>query len=172
MNEKAAVTPAEILEYKRQALEVCRKGGYYLNPDDSFTDALIEGILKNRKRYGYDNCPCRLAVNDRQKDLDIICPCYYRDDDVSEFGACYCGLYVSKEVFDKKLPIHSIPERRPKTKKGTPEPAVKGASGSLQISHTVWRCNVCGYLCARDTPPDTCPVCKASRDRFQVFLEK
>ena len=35
----------------------------------------------------------------------------------------------------------------------------------------VWRCRVCGYLCAREGPPDVCPVCKAREERFELFWE-
>jgi len=33
----------------------------------------------------------------------------------------------------------------------------------------VWRCRVCGYLCARERPPAVCPICKATSDRFEAF---
>ncbi|HAF95460.1 MAG: hypothetical protein A2X34_09965 [Elusimicrobia bacterium GWC2_51_8] len=33
----------------------------------------------------------------------------------------------------------------------------------------VWRCKVCGYLCAKETPPLRCPICKADKDRFEGF---
>jgi len=33
----------------------------------------------------------------------------------------------------------------------------------------VWRCVVCGYLCARKSPPPVCPICKAKKDRFEEF---
>jgi ferredoxin-thioredoxin reductase catalytic chain len=29
---------------------------------------------------------------------------------------------------------------------------------------------VCGYLCARNEPPEICPVCKAKKDRFERFI--
>jgi ferredoxin-thioredoxin reductase catalytic chain len=29
---------------------------------------------------------------------------------------------------------------------------------------------VCGYLCAREEPPGTCPICKAEKDRFERFM--
>ena len=38
------------------------------------------------------------------------------------------------------------------------------------LSYPVWRCRVCGYLCARDNPPETCPICKAGKDRFERFM--
>jgi rubrerythrin len=34
----------------------------------------------------------------------------------------------------------------------------------------VWRCRVCGYLCARDDPPELCPICKAKKERFERFI--
>ena len=39
------------------------------------------------------------------------------------------------------------------------------------VALPVWRCKVCGYLCARDSPPEVCPICKAKKDRFEVFIE-
>ncbi len=63
--------------------------GYHLNPDAEFARELVKGLLINEKRYGYWNCPCRLAYGEKEKDLDIICPCDYRDADVTEYGSCY-----------------------------------------------------------------------------------
>jgi len=34
----------------------------------------------------------------------------------------------------------------------------------------IWRCVVCGYLCAREGPPEICPICKAKKDRFERFI--
>ena len=90
-----------------------KQGGYNLNPDKEFVRGLAKGLLVNERRYGYQACPCRLAADDKFQDLDIICPCYYRDADVTEFGACYCALYVSKAVCKGEQELSSIPERRP-----------------------------------------------------------
>lgn len=38
------------------------------------------------------------------------------------------------------------------------------------IKIPVWRCKVCGYLCAREKPPEVCPICKVKKDRFERFL--
>jgi len=91
--------------------------GRYLNPDKDIVNALVDGILTNKERYGYHSCPCRMAANDKDWDKDIICPCVYCDPDVVEYGACYCGLYVSEECAKgvKTVPEH-IPERRPSEK--------------------------------------------------------
>ena len=53
--------------------------GYFINPDKEFVETLIENIEVNKDRYGYGACPCRLASGDKTKDLDLICPCDYRD---------------------------------------------------------------------------------------------
>jgi len=64
-------------------------GSYHLNPDIGFTKELTAGLLANEKRYGYWACPCRLASGNKAEDLDIICPCDYRDTDLLEYDACY-----------------------------------------------------------------------------------
>ncbi len=143
--------------------------GYHLNPDVDFTKGLIKGLLVNEKRYGYWSCPCRLASGEKSKDIDIICPCDYRDPDLSEYGMCYCGLYVSKNILEGKEEIKPIPERRPTIKERKKKP-IKPDTGFSTLSKTVWRCKVCGYLCARDEPPEVCPICKAKKDRFEKFI--
>jgi len=185
-------------------------GGYRLNPDLDFTKNLIRGLLKNERRYGYRACPCRLAAGKKDQDLDIICPCDYRDPDLDEFGACYCALYVSDDVATGRKKIAGpVPERRPPRAERSAERAVKtipaapGAGslpvwvagpvpeqrspraersaaqavktipvtpGGSRLPLPVWRCRVCGYLCAREQPPGICPICKATRERFERFI--
>jgi ferredoxin-thioredoxin reductase catalytic subunit len=144
--------------------------GYYLNPDKEFAKALISGLITNRKRYGYSSCPCRLASGNKEDDIDIICPCDYRDQDVNEYGACYCALYVSRAIADREKDAASIPERRPpaEERKAGKAGNFRGAVSSLP--YPVWRCKVCGYLCARENPPEICPICKARHDRFERFM--
>ena len=143
-------------------------GGYHLNSDIDFTKDLIKALLVNEKRYGYWACPCRLADGNRSDDLDIICPCDYRDPDLNEFGACYCALYVAQDVLDGKKELGSIPERRPSKEEREKMSNVGGSTSNL--SKPVWRCKVCGYLCARDEPPEVCPICKVKKDRFEKFM--
>jgi ferredoxin-thioredoxin reductase catalytic chain len=50
------------------------------------------------------------------------------------------------------------------------QPDVPGATPGGKLSLPVWRCKVCGYLCARGDPPDICPICKAKQDRFEKFM--
>ncbi len=73
----------------RQLDEDVEAGAYHLNPDREWTKGLVKGLLTNLERYGYQACPCRLASGDKQQDLDIICPCDYRDPDLQDYGACY-----------------------------------------------------------------------------------
>ena len=90
--------------------------GYFFNGDKTRVFQLLEGLLDNRDRYGYMCCPCRLAANDRDWDRDIICPCAYREPDISEYGSCYCGLYVSREWNEASIPHSYVKERRPPEK--------------------------------------------------------
>ena len=86
--------------------------GYLLNPDVDFVMDLMEGLVTNERRYGYLACPCRLAEGVRAEDLDIICPCDYRDPDLLDYGACYCALYVSDAVARGERELDPVPERR------------------------------------------------------------
>lgn len=158
-----------------------KDNGYFLCPDQQLFTDLIDGLAKNTTRYGYGSCPCRVASGVKKYDVDIICPCEYRDADVDEFGMCYCGLFVSEKIQNNPSQLGPIPERRPQEiidaalmaaekepgeSKGVKrQPDTKKKPGSV----TVWRCTVCGYLCARDLPPPICPICKAKAERFEVF---
>jgi ferredoxin-thioredoxin reductase catalytic chain len=146
-----------------------KSGGYIINPDDEFTLSLAEGLLTNEERYGYQACPCRLASGSIEDDRDMICPCDYRDADLSDYGACYCALYITGEVAAGAKKLSSIPDRRLFEKEKIKKPAASGAPNK-ELPYPVWRCKVCGYLCARDNPPGVCPVCKAKSDRFERFM--
>ncbi len=140
--------------------------GYHLNPDKPFVMGIVRGLLTNMERFGYQACPCRLPSGIRDEDLDIICPCDYRDDDLAEFGACYCALYVSEAVAKGEAQLRPVPERRHAKRRES----FASATNIQKLSKPVWRCRVCGYLCARDEPPEVCPICKASKDRFERFI--
>ncbi len=86
--------------------------GYFFNNDTNMVMALLESLLVNKKRYGYMACPCRLASGDYEQDKDILCPCAYREEDVREYGACFCGLYLSRECKESCAPTPVVPERR------------------------------------------------------------
>ncbi|MEM3578345.1 MAG: ferredoxin-thioredoxin reductase catalytic domain-containing protein [Candidatus Bathyarchaeia archaeon] len=163
-------------EIRRRAESDAKTHGYYLNPNEEFLKELLEGLKRNEERYGYPSCPCRLASGKFELDRDIICPCDYRDIDVEEFGACYCALYVRKDVFEGKTPISPVPERRPIAKqvkaygssaetiaeKPREEPVAEAHGAKMKL----WYCKQCGYVVYREEPPYICPICKAKKELF------
>jgi ferredoxin-thioredoxin reductase catalytic subunit len=158
-----------------------KENEYYVCPDVQLFNDLIDGLATNTIRYGYGSCPCRVASGVKKYDVDIICPCEYRDADVDEFGMCYCGLFVNEKIKNNPSEMGSIPERRPreiidaalaatKTKQSTSAESSTPAKPRENISSIkIWRCTVCGYLCARGLPPPICPICKAKSERFEQF---
>ena len=170
MSNEINVTDIEVDRLYAKLDREAKQSGYHLNPDIEFTKELVYGLLVNEKRYGYLSCPCRLSSENKAEDLDIICPCDYRDPDLNKYDTCYCGLYVSKLVADGEKEIGRIPERRPtaEERKEITRKNTDFSGGTL--SYPVWRCKVCGYLCARNEPPGVCPVCKAEKERFERFI--
>ncbi len=81
--------PAEVMELYRSQNEQAETSGYHLNPDMEETLFLVNGLAENQKRYGYMLCPCRVGEGVEAEDLDIICPCDYRDPDLDDYGTCY-----------------------------------------------------------------------------------
>lgn len=100
----------------RQLQQINEAKGYFFNRDSETTRFLLDSLLKNKERYGYMCCPCRLAQEDAVADQDIICPCVYRERDIEEFGSCYCQLYVSRAWNDSTREKVYVPERRPEDK--------------------------------------------------------
>lgn len=150
----------------RNSIEKTNAGrGYYLNPDLTFVDSLLDGLLENEDRYGYQACPCRLASGNKEKDFDLICPCDYRDDDLAEYGACYCALYVNEQIYEGKKEAGPVAERRI-----LPVAKEKPIESWSDLAYPVHRCKVCGYLMAKDHPPTKCPICGVGAERFEVFI--
>jgi ferredoxin-thioredoxin reductase catalytic subunit len=179
------MTPITIEQARKRAESDAKTFGYYLVPDPDLLQGFLEGLKINEERYGYPSCPCRLASGKFEYDRDIICPCDYRDPDVAEFGACYCRLYVNKEVYEGKTELPAVPERRPlekqsrvyvaaavpkETKIGAEEKAVvvskEEPKAVSEPKPKLWYCKQCGYVVYRDEPPYVCPICKAKRELF------
>lgn len=171
MKDNLYLNNQEVNGFYKKLKEETEKYGYNLNPDFEFTKDLLRSILINKKRYGYGSCPCRLASGNKEEDLDIICPCDYRDPDLNEYDACYCGLYVSGAIL-KGEELKPIPERRPAPEdRKKPKAEIKSEVGIIStLTLPVWRCKVCGYLCAREEPPEVCPICKVGKERFERFI--
>lgn len=107
------MTPEELYETLRKIQE---PKGYFFNRDREWVMDIMKSLIKNRERYGYMSCPCRLASGKRELDKDIICPCAYREADLEEYGSCYCGLYVTRDWNEGKIEHRYVPERRPPEK--------------------------------------------------------
>jgi ferredoxin-thioredoxin reductase catalytic chain len=178
-------TPEEV---RKRTEADAKTYGYYLTPQPELLQAFLEGLKTNEDRYGYPLCPCRLASGDFEYDRDIICPCDYRDPDVSEYGACYCRLYVNKKVYEtKNLP--EVPERRPIEKQtrayGAQAISKQAPTGEMQqkqptqtgkveaaVKKKLWYCKQCGYVVFREDPPYICPICKAKKEMFAEIESK
>ena len=93
--------------------QVAEKNNWILNKDKRTLNELIDGLVNNKKSYGYQSCPCRLASGKRDLDRDLICPCDYAPKDIKEFGVCYCNLYMRLNFYDKGRDYLNVPERRP-----------------------------------------------------------
>jgi ferredoxin-thioredoxin reductase catalytic chain len=179
-----------IEQVRKRAEADARTYGYYLIPDADLLQAFLEGLKVNEERYGYPSCPCRLATGKFEIDRDIICPCDYRDPDVIAFGACYCRLFVSKEVYEGKKELPLVPERRPlalqaraygiagQPAEAAPAAAVKPAEEKEELAEVtigkkkLWYCKQCGYVVFREEPPYVCPICKAKKEFFAEIKTK
>ena len=158
-----------IKEIEAELIAQAEQDGYTLNPDREMLEDIIEGLAINEEKLGYWSCPCRIASGDRLADFDIICPCEYRDPDLEEYGRCYCALYVNQKYIDAGMPTDPIPERRPETDVVEESQDAEDSAHKSEGEIKVWRCQVCGYLCARSEPPRICPICRAKQERFEKF---
>ena len=99
---------------KEYVNKVSQKNSWILNKDPEAFEDLIKGLVDNKKYYDYQSCPCRLASGNRDLDRDVICPCDYASDDVKEYGACYCNLYLRSDFYEAiNEEFVVVPERRP-----------------------------------------------------------
>ncbi|HMB31899.1 MAG TPA: ferredoxin-thioredoxin reductase catalytic domain-containing protein [Desulfohalobiaceae bacterium] len=106
----------QVNEFYEKLKKIQEPKGYFFNKDQDMVMDLLESLLINKERYGYTSCPCRLSAGQYELDKDIICPCVYSGPDIKEYGSCYCGLYVSREWNEGKIPHVFVPERRPEEK--------------------------------------------------------
>lgn len=155
----------KIEAYVEKLRKEAAESGYTLTADSEMLWDLAEGLLTNEERYGSPFCPCRLIDGSPEENLDLICPCDYRDVDLAEYGACFCALYLTEEVLKEGGPKVQVPERRGKTSRPVPPEMVPASSEEMM---PVWRCKVCGYLSANPYPPQRCPICKAQKERFEA----
>lgn len=74
-----------------------RNGDFKINPDKEWITNLAKGVLNNQSRKGLKFCPCRMTLEDRDKDIKLICPCNFKAQKVwQKKGECWCKLYLKK----------------------------------------------------------------------------
>lgn len=76
---------------------------------------LIEWLRRNDKPFS-EELTDYLFSEKPIAELEKNEPCWYRKPDIDEYGACFCALYVSKEVAEGKRSPDFVPERRPPEK--------------------------------------------------------
>ena len=73
------------------------KNDFMLNSDEEMVVMVIDGVLINEEQCGLKLCPCRLRDGTRKRDLELICPCNFKAQDVWENeGRCWCGLFIKR----------------------------------------------------------------------------
>lgn len=66
-----------------------------INPDKEWVTRLAKGVLNNQARKGLKFCPCRMTLDDKEKDLKLICPCnFILQKTWKEKGECWCKLFL------------------------------------------------------------------------------
>jgi ferredoxin-thioredoxin reductase catalytic chain len=175
-------------QVRKRAEADAKTYGYFLTPQEDLRQMFFEGLKTNEERYGYPLCPCRLSSGNFEFDRDIICPCDYRDPDVAQYGACYCRLYVNKQVYESQN-LPEVPERRPMEKQqrayrtqaaphaqqvapGTTMEKPPAQTQAAPVKKKLWYCKQCGYVVFREDPPYVCPICKAKKEMFAEIENK
>jgi rubrerythrin len=79
---------------------------------------------------------------------------------------------VDDDIASGNKPTEPIPERR-ELERGdkTIDSSSNDAELITRLKVNIWRCPVCGYLCAKEKPPPKCPICGVSSDRFELLIK-
>jgi len=81
----------------RMAERYAEVSGLALQPDQAQLDYVLDGLARNLMEHGKPYCPCREVTGDVQEDRRNICPCRTHREEIARFGACECGLFVSRD---------------------------------------------------------------------------
>ncbi len=110
---------------------VAKTNKWIVTKDNPTLKDLIDGLVENRKRFGYQSCPCRFASGNKELDRDLICPCAYAKPDIKEYSTCYCNLYMAPEFYQMNKSFVKVPERRPLQKEDEVQAYLKKESEKL-----------------------------------------
>jgi ferredoxin-thioredoxin reductase catalytic chain len=74
--------------------EYAKENGFQLNTDKKIVERIINGLLRNKEKYGQMYCPCRRVSGDKEEDSKKICPCFWHKEEINKDGHCFCNLYI------------------------------------------------------------------------------
>jgi ferredoxin-thioredoxin reductase catalytic chain len=87
-------TPEKLIESWQ---DFTAKADFKLWEDEQSVKDLATGELENMRNKGLRYCPCRITTGERQKDIDLVCPCNFKIQRTwKEHGECWCGLFVKR----------------------------------------------------------------------------
>jgi ferredoxin-thioredoxin reductase catalytic chain len=86
----------------RMVNEYAKRSPFFLNPDSVVVKNIIDGLTRNKMKYGYAYCPCREVTSVPEKDKDNICPCQTHKEDIARQGTCECGLFADEAYLNAK----------------------------------------------------------------------
>jgi ferredoxin-thioredoxin reductase catalytic subunit len=89
---RRATWRAEIAARIRRHLET---SGLRLNPDPKAVEALLDGLVRRKARFGDYYCPCRVVTGDPKRDAANVCPCESHAAEVAATGHCHCALFFA-----------------------------------------------------------------------------
>jgi len=84
----------KVKELIKEYGEYAKNNGFQLNPDKKTVERIINGLLRNEKKYGKKYCPCRRVAENEKEDSKKICPCFWHKDEIKKDGHCLCWLYT------------------------------------------------------------------------------
>lgn len=70
-----------------------QKSGYHLNSNKEILELIIVGLTKQKEKYGFFYCPCKIVTGNIDVDKNIICPCKSHIEDIKKNGSCHCNLF-------------------------------------------------------------------------------
>jgi ferredoxin-thioredoxin reductase catalytic subunit len=92
--DQQAAWRAEIAE---RVARHAKASGLRLNPNAKAFEALLDGLVRRKVRFGDYYCPCRVVTGDPNQDAANVCPCQSHGAEVAATGHCHCGLFFAAE---------------------------------------------------------------------------
>ena len=75
--------------------------GFTITPDSDVAEFLLDQEVALEEKHGIPFCPCRPIRRDRERDMQIVCPCIpFHRRHFDAMRRCWCGLFVHRSVTD------------------------------------------------------------------------